>query len=754
MPSASLSVAGLTLSHDETPGEQADAQDVAGPLAIFAGVTVTGDDPHVAGAVIGYARDVAALAATGSATGADGGTTVFSLTLSAQGVDSGLKTTEGQSIFLYAESGIIVGRVLNQSGVAAFAVAVEADGSVNLVQYLSLQHPTGGLASPDESVAIATSALRATLTITDGDGDISTVTTPIGDRISFQDDAPTLGAFVGVTVANAANTVGNGTFAYTQGADGHGSFAITGPALTGITYATVQNANGALLTATADPDGPGGNPPVTVFTLQVNTNGTYAFTLVTPQAASTSTVSLLGLSAGGPSPFLETADFRVEFTGSGNGVNSSTQGFGIDNQFVGNGESFTIEFHNPGAAGDQAANVNPEMVSSIVLKNDNINGALLIKVTVFNDVLNTSEVVYTNFNVTGTATLIDPVMSQFNRVLVEGVGGSGQGVRFTALDINKTILPSDINLLFNITATDLDGDVTSTSTLNVFVDAAPIVLDLDRDGVEFLSRAVGVMYDYHGNGQPLSTAWVGKDDGILAIDLNGNGRIDSGKEFVFGGNGKTDLQGLAAQYDSNHDGVLDAQDAEFAKFGIWQDADSDGINDAGEFKSLTEMGITSINLTSDGKAYAAAGGDVTVHGETTFTWSDGSTGVAADASFAVAGLAEVTGGGSAAADTGDVMGSLLSLAAAPANDSEPGQAINDPASVLQALGDGEASNFIDNLVHSLAGGGSGAQIGGDSGDPDALASLLTMQVGSGIDHAHLPFDMSQLGAPAEALATG
>jgi len=45
------------------------------------------------------------------------------------------------------------------------------------------------------------------------------------------------------------------------------------------------------------------------------------------------------------------------------------------------------------------------------------------------------------------------------------------------------------------------------------------------------------------------------------------------------------------------------------------------------------MGITSINLNSDGVSYTAAGGDVDVAGSSTYTNANGSTGVVADASF-------------------------------------------------------------------------------------------------------------------------
>ncbi|MDR6834905.1 MULTISPECIES: DUF5801 repeats-in-toxin domain-containing protein [unclassified Sphingopyxis] len=189
--------------------------------------------------------------------------------------------------------------------------------------------------------------------------------------------------------------------------------------------------------------------------------------------------------------------------------------------------------------------------------------------------------------------------------------------------------------VFNYVITDRDGD-TATANLSVTITALapPIAVDLDGDGVEFVSNAAGVSFDYNGDGIAETTAWVGADDGLLAIDKNGDGKINNGAELVFGGMGLSDLQGLAAAYDSNGDGKLDAADADFAKFGIWQDANSDGVTDAGEFRSLISEGIISISLTSDGQAYTAAHGQVQVKGEALYTRADGSTGKLADAAFA------------------------------------------------------------------------------------------------------------------------
>ena len=99
--------------------------------------------------------------------------------------------------------------------------------------------------------------------------------------------------------------------------------------------------------------------------------------------------------------------------------------------------------------------------------------------------------------------------------------------------------------------------------------------------------------------------------------------------------GETDLEGLAKIYDTNKDGVFDISDAAFAQFGVWQDADSDGIVDTGEFLSLADRGITSLSLTSDGQVRFEANGDVIVYGQTTYTTTDGQQHIAEDVGFAV-----------------------------------------------------------------------------------------------------------------------
>ena len=174
----------------------------------------------------------------------------------------------------------------------------------------------------------------------------------------------------------------------------------------------------------------------------------------------------------------------------------------------------------------------------------------------------------------------------------------------------------------------LSGGIATTVT--VTPSAPPIGIDLNHDGlVSFIGTDAGTTFDY-GYGK-VATAWVGPQDGILVRDANGDGKAQA-NEIVFS-TGGSDLQGLA-QYDSNDDGQISSADAAFSQFAVWQDANSNGVVDAGEMKGLTALGITSISLSSDGIGYSAAGGDVSVVGTGSVTYADGSTGVLADAVFA------------------------------------------------------------------------------------------------------------------------
>ena len=153
--------------------------------------------------------------------------TVYSLEVSAEGVDSGLvDEATGDAILLYVEGGVVVGRVADQSGPVAFNVSVAADGTVTLDQTRALDHPTADVA---DTLSIATGAISLRATVQDGDGDTATEALAIGGRLSFVDDLPTTGlADSGATAPVLATQDGDTlTGSDTASADFSGVFTLT-----------------------------------------------------------------------------------------------------------------------------------------------------------------------------------------------------------------------------------------------------------------------------------------------------------------------------------------------------------------------------------------------------------------------------------------------------------------------------------------------------------------------------------------------
>ena len=63
--------------------------------------------------------------------------------------------------------------------------------------------------------------------------------------------------------------------------------------------------------------------------------------------------------------------------------------------------------------------------------------------------------------------------------------------------------------------------------------ADPLVVDLDHDGFELTTVEDGVYFDNNNSGLNEKTQWVSPDDGILALDLNGDGFINDGSELLW-----------------------------------------------------------------------------------------------------------------------------------------------------------------------------------------------------------------------------
>lgn len=160
----------------------------------------------------------------------------------------------------------------------------------------------------------------------------------------------------------------------------------------------------------------------------------------------------------------------------------------------------------------------------------------------------------------------------------------------------------------------------------------PLVLDLDGNGQidAIASGASNAYFDLNDDGIAERSGWLGPQDGFLGLDSNGNGVIDGIGELF--GSGQIDGFVELAQHDSNGDGKIDAQDADWSKLQVWQDANGDGISQTGELKSVDALGITAIGLATTPSTVAV--GD-NILGATGSYVRNGETGLAADIQLAV-----------------------------------------------------------------------------------------------------------------------
>ncbi len=313
-------------------------------------------------------------------------------------------------------------------------------------------------ANPDEDNVL----VNLPFTLTDGDGDFASGAL----NVSINDDTPVIGLIQNGTMGNTLGVL-IGEVEVSFGGDG-GSFNLSGTPSPGITYTTVNVPDGSsVLTATVD------GTSDTFFILSMSADGQYSFELITPNPTTTVTNTLIGLTPGGPVPVLMLdvggSGLIATFTGNGdNGINSSANGMGVDNNLVNGGETMFINFDDA-ATGVGSDNVfNTSFVINKMSSGDDLTW------TAWDDGVLVASGTWTPPAGTGegddiTWNLLNDPTTIFTTGSTASLGSSGfdefrlgalmgDDYRLLSMSVEKDLFPGDTTIALDLGVTDSDGD--------------------------------------------------------------------------------------------------------------------------------------------------------------------------------------------------------------------------------------------------------------------------------------------------------
>lgn len=159
----------------------------------------------------------------------------------------------------------------------------------------------------------------------------------------------------------------------------------------------------------------------------------------------------------------------------------------------------------------------------------------------------------------------------------------------------------------------------------------PLVFNFNGDVTELTDQHF--LFDLDGDGSEEEIASFGNGSGFLALDKNGDGKINDGTE-LFGtssGNGFKDL----AQYDTDGNGWIDEDDKVFSDLKIW----TKNSNGEDELISLKDAGIGAICLENVNTDFSEKNDDSSLLGMIRrtgiFLYENGNAGTIQHVDFAI-----------------------------------------------------------------------------------------------------------------------
>jgi hypothetical protein len=173
------------------------------------------------------------------------------------------------------------------------------------------------------------------------------------------------------------------------------------------------------------------------------------------------------------------------------------------------------------------------------------------------------------------------------------------------------------------------GQITIQSGNQQQSSADPLVLDLNGNGIDLTKLSDGAKFDINGDGKPEQTSFVAPGNGLLAVDWNNDGVINSIKELFGNQNGAANGFDELAKYDENKDNKISNIDSIFSKLLVYRELNNDGKGSGSELSSLKDLGIQSISLSYQNVDMISAGNKISqIAG---YQKQDGTSGLAGDA---------------------------------------------------------------------------------------------------------------------------